>query len=208
MQVKPATITFSEIAYNSVRTTIKTPGFTVGRVKGYTVKVKQGTTVITSEVIPTAAGNDTGNLPITYKTAGLKSNTSYTIEVGTDAVSYDGKRTFHAGTSINFITAKSSLVAVAKPVVTLFSIASKTATVTWKKPAVTGSLQTYIVFVTEKGSQSMRLGEYSPVATTAVLPSILKPNTTYTVSIIAIAKSEDGKNTAQAFTNIDFTTPR
>jgi hypothetical protein len=210
VQVSVPKISVMGVTENSIVTKLSTPGFTVGQISNYVVTVKQGTTVVKTATVTNPADNPTGSRAIPYTVSGLKSNTAYTIEVKTNVKAWSGTKTATSTvTSAKFVTAKSSAVAVAKPAVTVSSVASKTATVTWKKPAVTGSIRTYLIFATEKGSQqSMRLGEYSPTSTSAVLPSVLKPNTTYTVSVIAMAVSEDGRNTAQAVTNVDFTTKR
>lgn len=187
---------------NSLVASWRQPSMTVGTVSTYTVKLKKGEAVVKTVTVPFNT--------LAYNFTSLTSNTAYTIEVTANAVSFRGG---NVATSIAAKaagnTAKSSVVTVAKPVVTVSNIAAKTAKISWKKPAVTGEIRAYLIFVTEKGTtKSMRLGEYSATTTSAQLQSVLKPNTTYTVSVVAVAYSEDGKNMTSAGTNALFTTTR
>jgi hypothetical protein len=190
------------VTANSLVASWGRPSTTVGAVSTYTVKLKRGDTVVKTVTVPFST--------LAYNFTSLTSNTSYTIEVTATAVSFRGgnKATSVAAKAAG-VTAKSSVVAVAKPVVTVTSVATNTAKITWTKPAVTGQIRAYLIFVTETGTtRSMKIGEYSGTTTSAQLQSVLKPNTTYTVSVVAMAHSEDGKNMASSGTNVVFTTKR
>lgn len=209
VQVSAPTIKILETTENSMGATLSVPGFTVGQLTSYVVTVKQGNTVVKTTIVTNPSDNPTGSRAIPHTVTGLKSNTAYTIQVKANAKAWTGTNASTSGNTADFVTAKSSAVAVAKPVVTVSSVASKTAKLTWTKPAVTGQIRAYLIFVTEKGStRSMKIGEYSGTTTSAQLQSVLKPNTTYTVSVVAMAHSEDGKNMASSGTNVVLTTKR
>lgn len=198
----PTSLYVAGATANSFAVSWKAPTSTVGLVESYTVRVKKGTTLVKTITLP-------ANI-LTYKATSLASNTAYTAEVTANAISFrGGNHATSTATKVAVTTSKSSVVAVAKPVVTVASVATNTAKITWTKPAVTGQIRAYVIFVTEKGTtRSMKIGEYSGTTTSAQLQSVLKPNTTYTVSVVAMAHSEDGKNMTSSGTNVVLTTKR
>ena len=191
----PTGFRYSTVAYNYLTAGWAAPTGTVGKVVSYTVVLKLGTTV--KGTYTTTATS--------YRFNGLASNTRYTVEVKANAVSADG---LNKATSTAVVgsatTAKSPVVSVAKPALTVSGVKYNGATVTWKKPAVTGTITGYNVQV-KLGTRVLQSYNVS-AATYSKTVTGLAENTSYVFVVQAYAVAQNGINKASSYNTVGFKT--
>lgn len=191
----PTDVIASGITHNAATMTWKAPTDIVGNINSYNV-----------EVSPGPGQNYSNSYTVTgtsHKLLGLAPNHRYTITVKAHATSLDGTSVAtSAGTAITLTTAPapvlSPIVKVAAPVVTIGGVNSDRLTASWAKPAVTGSIKGYKVTV-KLGTRIVQTHNLSSTTQTKQLLGLAE-NSTYTVSVQAIAVAPNGINTATALT--------
>lgn len=178
----PGNLKITDVAETSFIARWTAPVGYVGTVTGYTVKLtKSGALVKTVSVSPST---------LSYKADGLASATAYTTEVTANFAS-PNKMAKASSVAAKMVAATAKPAAVAlNPVVDISNISSNSATLNWK--AVPGAT-TYLTFVSEKGGQVVSRGEYDAKTTSAAVPNVLKPGTTYLADVQAVVWSADGK---------------
>lgn len=199
-------VAVSSVTNNGMTATWDQPFDVVGWVNNYTVVVKQGTKVIQSITVPDWS-RDTGYLN-TLNIAGLAANTTYTLEVSTNALSADStKSATSSKTTVKFVTAaKATSVVVAKPVVTVSTVTATSTVINWKKPVVTkGSISSYGITLTDR-STGKKYFFSRPSTDLSFKMSPLDANKAYTVDVIAKGVSADGKSSSYSVTQTSFTT--
>lgn len=187
VSVKAPTGLKNAVGYNYITSSWTAPKGTVGKITSYTATLKLGTKVVKTTTI-------TAN---TYKFTGLASNTGYIVEVRANAVSANGaKKASSPVASVKATTGKSPLVKVSAPAITTSKLSHDRVTLSWKKPAVTGSITSYRVLV-KHGTKVVKT--YN-LKTSTLSQSItgLKEKTKYSLVVEALATSQDGKKTAKA----------
>lgn len=162
------------------------PAVTNGKVASYKVTVKQG-----SKVVKTYNVSGTATSVIA---TGLSERTAYTafVEVTAEGTKTQAKQTGSKAFTTTLSTA--SQVKVGTPASLTTSTNYGVISVSWKRPAVTGTLVNYTVQLKE-GSKVVKT-----ITTTATSSSLtgLKNGTKYQVSVKANAKSANGKYAASS----------
>jgi hypothetical protein len=186
VKVNPVTgLTVSGVTQTSLNVAWKAPVSTVGKLTGYTVLVKQGATVKTYSTTGTS-----------YAVTGLKSNTSYTVEIQANAVSANGlKQASSSEVAPSVTTPKSTAVSVTAPTVTVANVGSNSATVTWTRPtSITGSLTGYKVLV-KTGIITVKTIDV-PASSLSTTVTGLNELTNYIFTVEASAVAENDINTS------------
>jgi uncharacterized protein YkwD len=183
----PSEVQVSDVSYDSLKTSWTTPEVVVGTLTKYGVVVKQNGSVLGTYF---TAENS-------YLLTGLKSNTAYTVEVSAYAMSHDGvTEVVSPVTSNSVTTAKSPVVSVTAPTATVSDINADRFTVNWTRPTVTGFVTGYNVVV-KQGTTTVRTIPVSMLSTSTVVAGLVA-GTAYSVTVEAIAMSEDNSNLATA----------
>jgi uncharacterized protein YkwD len=187
----PSALKFSSVTPNALTASWAAPAGTIGKVSRYSIVVKQGSTV-------KATYSTTGT---SYTLSGLNPNTAYTVEVRAVAVSANGLKqaTSNVVTSAA-TTAKSSAVSVSAPTAALPNVASDKVTVSWTKPAVTGSITGYKVLVKTGIITVKTINVAASQLSTTVTG--LNELTNYSFTVEANAVAENGINTAKTSSQV------
>jgi hypothetical protein len=185
----PTGLKVSAATHDTLTATWIAPTGSVGKITDYTVILKQGATV---------KGTYTTAVP-SYNFVGLDANTTYTVEVRANAVAADGITEASSVAAVTSgLTAKSPIVKVAAPVVTVSGVGADRMTVSWTKPLVTGTITGYRVTV-KQGTVVKQMHNLTAVTTTKQL-LLLAENTTYTVTVDVFAVAPNGINKATTST--------
>lgn len=175
------------VGYNQLTASWSASKGTVGKLSGYTATLKIGSKVVMKATTPDRS----------YKFTGLLSNTGYTVEVKANAVSLNGvKKASSSVVTARSTTAKSPLVKVSAPVLTTSKLGHDRVTVSWKKPAVTGSLTSYRILV-KKGTRVLKTYNLKPSVLSQTVTG-LQEKTKYETVVEAYATSQDGKQSAKS----------
>jgi hypothetical protein len=184
---EPTNLNLSAMTHEAVTASWKAPTGTIGNLVNYTVKVRTAT----GEKSYTTAATS-------YRVTGLAPNTGYSLTVTANAVSADGLNrasSTEAASIFTTLTTPSPIVKVAAPVTTISGVGADRLTVSWTKPAVTGTLTGYRVTV----KQGIVVQSYNLSAvTTSKQILALAENTSYTVIVEALATAPNGINKAVA----------
>lgn len=186
----PARLAATPVTYDRVTLNWTAPtGIIGGTVTGYTVTVSQ--TGHPDRVLKAAGAS----LAVT----GLTGNTAYTISVAANVSSADGQKQITTPKASAVVTTpySPSTVKVGAPALTVSGVGADRATVSWKKPAVTGSVTGYRATV-KLGTRVLQTHSLS-AATLAKVVVGLAENTGYVVVVEAFAVSPDGKHTAGSY---------
>lgn len=183
----PADVKFGAVTHNSVTATWKAPLDSVGTVKDYTVVLKSGGKV--KKVFTTANTS--------VKFSGLNDDTAYVVEVRANAVSGNGKvKASSTPIVVETRTSKSPEVKVSEPEAAIYAIGYEGFTVSWKRPDVTGTIAGYKVIV-KSGDKIVKEVAVETMNYSAAITG-LKEDSSYDVTVEALAVAADGKTTASA----------
>ena len=183
----PTGVKLSSITHDSMVASWAAPTGTVGKITGYTVTVKVGSSVKKTVTVTSTS----------TKITGLTPNTKYTVEVKANAVSANGtKKAASTAGTVNGVTAKSPVVKVAAPNVSTSKVSHDRFTASWTKPTVTGSITGYKVIV-KQGSKILQSHNLNASTLSRTITG-LKENTAYTVVVEVSAVAPNGKNTTKA----------
>lgn len=184
--VKAPTGLKNSVAYNHLTASWTAPKGTVGKLSGYTATLKLG-----AKTVKTATTTATS-----HKFIGLAPSTGYTVEVKANAISLNGARKASSPVATaRATTAKSPLVKVSAPVIATSKLGYDRVSVSWKKPAATGSITSYRLLV-KQGTKVAKTYNVKPSVLSQAVTG-LKEKTKYVVVVEAYAKSQDGKKSAK-----------
>lgn len=179
----PTGVKLSEVTHDSLKVSWVAPAGTVGKVTGYSIVVKQGTTVVKTVPVNGSATSTT--------VTSLNELTDYGVTVEATATAENGVNTSKAAsTAASATTSRSaaSTVQVSAPASLAATATSGSVNATWTAPTFTGTLTGYTVLVKENG---VTVKTFTTTDTKATI-SGLKEKTSYMIEVTANAASSNG----------------
>lgn len=183
----PTNVKVSNLKDTSMTASWTAPTGTVGKITKYSVLIMQGTKTVKS--ITTTQPS--------YTFTGLSAGVNYSVGVVAHATSPSGIEAYSAKAAMaSFTTTTLSVAKVSAPTVTVSGIAYNRMTISWNKPAATGTITGYKVIV-KKGTTTVKSYTVSSATTSQAITGLLR-NTAYNVVVEAYVVSKDGKATGKA----------